>query len=122
MPRSKSRAIVRSSVRSARSRWATPGGPTVAAISRSLSDVAVRSPRFEPTTSWSGPTICAATNTTARATSGAASGSSSVTAAINQPEATAIIAGSAPRTTNPAHQATHWVGAARYRAAKNVHS
>ena len=39
IPRSKSRAIDRSSVRSARSRWATPGGPSVAAISRSLSDV-----------------------------------------------------------------------------------
>ena len=36
-PRSKSRAVVRSLVRSPRSRWPTPSGPSVAAISRSLS-------------------------------------------------------------------------------------
>ena len=65
MPRSKSRAIDRSSARSARSRWATPGGSSVAAIKRSLSDVAVRLPRSEPSASCSGPMTWLATNTTA---------------------------------------------------------
>ena len=94
MPRSKSRAIVRSSVRSARSRWATPGRVErrrhQAVVERRRRAVA----EVEPSASCSGPTTWAATNTTASATSGAVSGSPSVTAAISHPDATAISAGS----------------------------
>ena len=65
----------------------------------------MRSPSVEPIASCSGPTTWEATKTTARATSGAVSGSSSVTAAISHPDATAITAGSDPRTTSPIHHA-----------------
>ena len=46
MPRSKSRAIVRSVVSSARSRWAMPGGATQVEMRRSYRCAAIRAPRF----------------------------------------------------------------------------
>ena len=57
-PRSKSRAVVRSLVRSPRSRWPTPSGPRVAAISRSLRTLLKWWPSRAPTTWWTGGATC----------------------------------------------------------------
>ena len=48
IPRSKSRAIVRSLVSVGSSRWPIPGGRTHAVVSRSYSHAAVRLPRLAP--------------------------------------------------------------------------
>jgi len=122
MPRSKSRAIDRSSARSGRSRWAIPGGSSVAAISRSLSEVAVRLPRSAPRASCSGPTTWLPTKSTASVDSGHVSGSPSPTAAMSQPDVTVMPAGSVPRTTSPIHHATVCPGAARRSARASAHS
>ena len=63
-----------------------------------------------------------ATKTTAIVVSGAVSGSSFVTAAMSQPDVSAMAAGSAPRSTRPAHHTAARPGSARRRAAKNAHS
>ena len=69
-PRSKSRAVVRSLVRSPRSRWPTPSGPRVAAISRSLSTELKWWPSSAPTTWWRGGETWETTKTTPNTTSG----------------------------------------------------
>ena len=54
MPRSKSRATVRSLVSAGSSRWPMPGGRTQASVSRSYSQAAVRSPRLALIAWWIG--------------------------------------------------------------------
>ena len=54
MPRSKSRATVRSLVSAGFSRWPMPGGRTQVSVSRSYSQAAVRSPRLALSAWWIG--------------------------------------------------------------------
>ncbi len=77
----------------------------------------------EPIASCSGPTTWAATKTTARATSGAVSGSPSVTARDQPARRHGDRRRQRPRArTSPTHHATAWPGAARRSAPKNAHS
>src|SRR5437588_3534049 len=104
MPRSKSRARVKSSISSGRSRWAMPGGATVALMSRSWSHAAVRAPRFVATSPCRGLSVCRATKTPPTSTRGPASGWPRCTAPTRIPMATAKAAGSKALRTTRAHQ------------------
>src|SRR5918995_232441 len=122
MPRSKSRAAVRSRLRAGSSRWPMPAGRRQASVSRSYSQAAVRSPRLVPIAWWRGVSTCSSTNTTPTAASGPASSPPRCTAPTSAPVATANPAGSSPRPTSTAHQATASPGSARYSTPKNRHS
>src|SRR4249919_2590074 len=64
IPRSKSRATVRSLVSPGSSRCPMPGGRTQASVSRSYNHAAVRSPRLKLSAVWIGVNICSRMNTT----------------------------------------------------------
>src|SRR5918995_357260 len=122
MPRSKSRAAVRSRLSAGSSRWPMPAGRRQASVSRSYSQAAVRSPRLVPIAWWRGVSTWSSTNTTPTAASGPASSPPRCTAPTSAPVATANPAGSSPRPTSTAHQATASPGSARYSTPKNRHS
>ena len=118
MPRSKSRAMMRSVVRRASSRWPIPGGRTQALVNSSYSQAAARLPRLAPMAWLSGESTWSSTNTTPTKVRGAASGSPRPTA----PMAMANNAGSAPRSRSTDHHPTASGESAFGRTAKNFHS
>src|SRR3989441_10929469 len=122
MPRSKSRAIVRSLASLGFSRWPMPGGRTQAAVSRSYSHAAVRLPRLAPMAWCIGERTCSSTNTTPTSPSGAASASPRCTAPTRPPMAMAKSAGSSPRSTRRVHQATASARSAWSSTPANFHS
>ena len=104
MPRSNSRAVVRSAARSGSSRWPIPGGATVAPASRSFSRADTFEPRFMliAVCSWGSTWI--ATKVMPTASSDGASDVPSVTAPTSAPVANANTAGSSPHTSSRLHQ------------------
>ncbi len=74
IPRSKSRATVRSPLSRLSSRWPIPGGRTQAAVSRSCSHALVRSPRLALAAWWIGVRIWSRMKNAPRNASGAPSG------------------------------------------------
>ena len=81
-----------------------PDGAAQAAVSRSYSQAAVRSPRLPDTVVCSGPSTCMPMNTTATASSGPATPEPRSTAATSTPVAIAKQAGSRPRAVSSPHQ------------------
>src|SRR5215831_13436336 len=122
MPRSKSRAIDRSSARSGASRWAMPAGVTQASSRRSWSQAETRAPRLAPIASWTGASVLMATNTTAVAARGPASERPDWTAPTVAPVAMAKAAGSAPRAAIIAHHRMASPGVALGSTPRNRHS
>ena len=122
MPRSKSRATVRSAASSGFSRCEIPRGVTHAAVNRSYRNAARRSPRFRLTAVWMGVSTCRSPNTTPVAASGTAIPSPRWTAATSAPIATANTAGSTPCRTTTVHQASARAPSALGSAANNSHS
>ncbi len=104
MPRSKSRASVRSVVSSARSRWAIPAGVTHTASSRSYRWAAIFPPRFAETSWCSGCEINSSVKVEPTITKGATSEASRVIESTSQPKPTDVMAGSVPRSTINIHQ------------------
>ncbi len=119
MPRSKSRAKVRSPISSGRSRWAMPSGPLVVRSRLSLSHDDSRSPRFMPMVACTGRVICMATKTTPTVVSAPPRDRSCSTARTRLPMATTKTAGSAPARTRRAHHAPASPRLARGNTAKN---
>jgi hypothetical protein len=113
IPRSKSRAIVRSSIICGSSRWPIPGGVVHASTRQLFIQFAVRLPRFAPAAWWIGGRTWAATNAHPMKINGAARDSPAWTLLTTTPTATASTAGSAPRNTVSAHHPTASPGAAR---------
>ena len=99
-----------------------PGGRTLASVSRSYSQAAVRSPRLVPIAWWTGTSTWSSTNTTPTAASGPARSRPPWTAPTSAPVATANTAGSTPRHPSTTHQATARPGSALNRAPKKRHS
>lgn len=122
MPRSKSRATVRSLVSAGSSRCPIPGGRTQASVSRSYSQAAVRSPTLALSAWWMGLSTWSRTKTEPAKASGPDSGWPCWTAPTSTPMAMAKAAGRMPRNSNTAHQAVASAGAAWKSAAKNFHS
>src|SRR2546429_9756563 len=122
MPRSKSRAIVRSLMSPGFSRWPMPGGRTQAVVRRSYSHAAVRLPRLAPTAWGIGESTCSRTNTTPTSPSGAVRSSPRWTAPTRLPIAMANSAGSDPRSTRSVHHATANARSACGSTPANVHS
>ena len=119
MPRSKSRAMVRSLVSFGFSRWPIPGGRTQAEVSLSLSHAAVRLPRLAPMAWWIGASTWRGTNTAPTRTSGATRSSPRCTAPTRPPMAMANSTGRSPRSKSTAHQATARMRSACTRIPKN---
>ena len=122
IPRSNSRATVRSPTSVASSRCPMPGGRTHASVSLSYSQAAVRSPRLELTAWWIGARICSSTNVAPTTASGVASESPRCTAPTSAPIAIAKTAGSTPRTTSETHHTVASAASARGSTLKNCHS
>ena len=122
MPRSKSRAIVRSLIKSVRSRWATPGGSMQAIINCSFNQFEVRLPRFMPSAKCTGVITWKPMNTTPTNTSGIVSESPPLTAPTSAPVASASSGSITPRNTSTNHHVTDSAGAAWCAAPKNAHS
>ena len=122
MPRSNSRAVVRSSARSGSSRCPMPGGSTQARISVSLSQADTLLPRFMLTAVWIGFKISMSTNTSPVTASGPATGRACWTALTVAPMVTAKTAGSAPLRITSTHQIVASTGSALGSTAKNCHS
>ena len=122
MPRSKSRATVRSAVSRGSSRCPIPGGSTTPRVSRSYRSAAVRSPRFALAACCSGVSTCSNTKTTPSATSGVVSECWSCTAPTRLPTAMASAAGNTARNKMTVHQTVASVRSARGSSRKNNHS
>ena len=99
-----------------------PGGPTQERMSRSLSHVAVRLPRFALTAWWIGLNTCNATNTLPVRASGRPSESPCCTAPTSTPMEIANSAGNAPRNSSTTHHTDASPGAAFGSTVKNFHS
>ena len=122
MPRSKSRAIVRSLVSCGLSRWPIPGGRTQVEVRRSYNQSAVRLPRLAPMAWWIGESTWRVTNTAETNESGRARSSPRSTAPTSRPIAMANRAGRTPRSTSTAHQAIARGPSACGKTWKNFHS
>ena len=122
MPRSKSRATVRSLVSAGSSRWPMPCGRTQASVSRSYSQAAVRSPRLALIAWWMGVSTWSRTNTAPARASGPLRLSPRCAAPTSTPVATAKTAGSTPRRISATHHAIASPRSAFGRTPKNFHS
>ena len=106
MPRSKSRAVVKSRVSDGSSRCPTPGGSTHAPASSSLRWAETREPRFMLIAVCHCGSTWSSTKQTDTSASGAARPSSSATASTRRPVATANTDGSTARSASTPHQTT----------------